>query len=574
MFVLRCVRKNLSRIQFRRINKRNLVNNIGSDYVVNSGQPDLPIPNVTLPEFLTQYQNEFENYVAIECAETKRKYTFGQLRDKSTSFSKSLRKLLKLEDGDVVAVVLRNIPEYPIINLGIMKGNLIVTPVSPAFTPEEISRQIIDSGAKAVVTEVTIHPNVRKALEIAKKKLPTIVVKTENSQSSPEDTINFHEFVDAKVDYPEIILGKPEDVVLMPYSSGTTGLPKGVELTHKNVISNVLETYFCDSDYQQHASETHQEVLPNILPYYHIFGQAIIHGLSLVGGKIITMPNFSPEIFIKSLKENKSTILYIVPPLVLMLTYHEAVKREYLQYVSAIMSGGAPFAASDEEAFIKKFGDKIYFLQGYGMTELACAATNLYPSIMEKVESFRGSIGRPIPNTLMKVIDPEDPTLKPLGPNTTGELLIKGPQVMKSYRNLPEETKKTITEDGWLKSGDLGYFNDDGFFFVTDRLKELIKVKGNQVAPAELEGVIRSFPGVADAAVIGIPHKTSGEVPRAYVVGEKGLDVEKLNEFVNEKVARYKQLKGGIAVVGSIPKNPSGKILRKELKEAYLKEAE
>lgn len=209
---------------------------------------------------------------------------------------------------------------------------------------------------------------------------------------------------------------------------------------------------------------------------------------------------------------------------------------------------------------------------GYGMTESACAATNLYPSIMEKVETYRGSIGRPIPNTLMKIVKPEDSTLTPLGPNITGEILIRGPQIMKSYHNLPQETKNTITEDGWLKSGDLGYYNEEGFFFVTDRLKELIKVKGNQVAPAELEGVIRSFPGVADAAVIGIPHKTSGEVPRAYIVAEHGLNVKELNEFVNEKVARYKQLKGGIAVVESIPKNPSGKILRKELKEAYLKE--
>ncbi|XP_045464558.1 4-coumarate--CoA ligase 3-like [Harmonia axyridis] len=604
MFVLRCVKKKLSTPNLKKLCRRNLVNNISSEYVVNSGQSDLIVPNVTLPEFLTQYQNKFENFIAIvliyriqisinsfflfslrpyykynfkhiifqECAETKKKYTFGQLRDKSTTLGKSLRKRLKLKDGDVVAIILRNIPEFPIINLGIMKANLIVSPVSSAFTSEEISRQIQDSGAKAIITEVVIHPNIRKALRIARRKIPVLVVKTERDQSIPESTINIEEFIDGKVDYPEIILGQPDDVVLMPYSSGTTGLPKGVELTHKNIISSALQTCFCDNDFQKEASGTHQEILPTILPYYHIFGQAIIYGSSLVGGKMIAMRNFSPELFITTLKDNKSTILYIVPPLVLMLTYHEAVKKEYLECVSAILSGGAPFSASDERAFIDKFGNKIHFLQGYGMTESACSASYLYPSIMEKMESYRGSIGRPLPNTLMKVVNPEDPNLTALGPNTIGELLIKGPQVMKSYHNLPEETKNTITENNWLRSGDLGYYNEDGFFFIADRLKELIKVKGNQVAPAELEAVIRSYPGIADAAVIGIPHRTSGEVPRAYVVAGEELNVEKLNEFVNEKVARYKQLKGGIAVVDSIPKNASGKILRKEIKEAYLKE--
>lgn len=174
---------------------------------------------------------------------------------------------------------------------------------------------------------------------------------------------------------------------------------------------------------------------------------------------------------------------------------------------------------------------------------------------------------------MLKIIDPENPLGSALGPNQKGELVVKGPQVMKGYHNKPEETKNTFTEDGWFKTGDMVYYNEDNILFVSDRLKELIKVKGFQVAPAELEALIRDFPDVQDAAVVGIPHPTQGEVPRAYIVPKAGkqLNTEKLADFVAGKVAQYKHLKGGIEIVESIPKNTTGKILRRVIKENYLK---
>lgn len=207
------------------------------------------------------------------------------------------------------------------------------------------------------------------------------------------------------------------------------------------------------------------------------------------------------------------------------------------------------------------------------MTESTSLACLSYPKVTKGKKSSQGSVGKPIINTRMKIVDIENPESEPLGPLQPGEIHIKGPQVMQGYFNRPEETKNCITKEGWLKTGDIGYHNQDGFFFITDRLKELIKVRGYQVPPAELEAIIRSFPGVAEAAVIGIPHPSSGEVPRAYVVPKKGaeVDVKKLNEYVTTKVAKYKKLEGGVAVVDEIPKSPSGKILRRTLKEEFLK---
>jgi 4-coumarate--CoA ligase len=206
---------------------------------------------------------------------------------------------------------------------------------------------------------------------------------------------------------------------------------------------------------------------------------------------------------------------------------------------------------------------------GYGLTETSPTVTAI--SIKLKAElNPSGSVGRPVPNTCLKVVNIDDPTGTPLGPNCTGELLVKGPQVMKGYLNRPEETKNAFL-DGWLRTGDMVYYSDDRVFFVTDRLKELIKVKGFQVAPAELEEIIRDFPNVADAAVIGVPHPVNGEAPRAYIVPKKDtkVNIKALEEYIKSKVAHYKQLKGGVAVVDTIPKNASGKIMRRTLKLQY-----
>lgn len=234
-----------------------------------------------------------------------------------------------------------------------------------------------------------------------------------------------------------------------------------------------------------------------------------------------------------------------------------------------MISGAAPLGLLDEQRFLEKAQKDISIVQGFGLTETSPLVTMTRSDL--KNLAYGGSVGRPVSLTSVKVVDPSDPTYTALGPNQTGELLIKGPQVMKGYHKKVIETQEVFTKDGWLKTGDLMYYNDDKLFFVKDRLKELIKVKAFQVPPAELEELIRNFPDVADVAVIGIPHPTLGEAPKAFIVPktDKTINKLKLQDFVATKVAPYKRLEGGIQIVKSIPKNASGKILRRVLKEQY-----
>lgn len=250
---------------------------------------------------------------------------------------------------------------------------------------------------------------------------------------------------------------------------------------------------------------------------------------------------------------------------------HPGVKSEWLANLRILLSGAAALTARDQQLLQHKIQKPFILAQGYGMTETAPLTLSTGPSL-DPVKAA-GSVGLPVRNTLAKIADINNPSGPALGPNQLGELLIKGPQVMKEYLNRPEETEK-IFVDGWLRTGDVVYRSDDGYIFIADRLKELIKVKGFQVPPAELEEVIKDFSNVAEAAVIGIPHERHGEVPRAYVVPKPGakIDVEKLQEFVNSKVAPYKHIVGGVSIVDSIPKNATGKVLRKDLREQYLQE--
>ncbi|KAL3266074.1 hypothetical protein HHI36_010260 [Cryptolaemus montrouzieri] len=355
----------------------------------------------------------------------------------------------------------------------------------------------------------------------------------------------------------------------MPYSSGTTGLPKGVELTHSNIVSNITQLSPEEINYLQETTKEHQDVIPVILPIFHIYGLVITTILTLLRGcKNVYIPKFEPKQFIDILVNYKPNVLFVAPPLVLFMTNQDAVKPEYLSPVRDILSGAAPLGAADEQRFLAKAKKNITIGQGYGMTEASpvIALTN------KKKRCPPGSTGIPVPNTEFKIVDISNPNGPSLGPNQTGELLVRGPQIMRGYHNRPEETENTIT-DGWLRTGDIAFYDDDKNLTITDRLKELIKVKGFQVPPAELEEIIRKHPDVLDVGVIGIPHKLFGEVPRAFVTPKPGAQIkeQKLQEFVKDKVASYKELKGGVQIMDRIPKNASGKILRRELKDLYKK---
>lgn len=251
---------------------------------------------------------------------------------------------------------------------------------------------------------------------------------------------------------------------------------------------------------------------------------------------------------------------------VIFLTHFDKVTEKHVESVKFVCSGAAPIGGSDAERFLKKT-PHIKFIQGYGLTESSPVV------LMTNSDSSNfASVGTPPPNTEVKIVRLNDESYQGIGPNESGELLVRGPQIMLGYHNNEKATKETITSDGWLRTGDIGYYDENQVFYITDRLKELIKVKGFQVPPAELEEILRSHPAVADAAVIGIPDRCSGELPRAYVVSKDPQVSEKdIQEFVAQKVAEYKRLDGGVEFVKQIPKNATGKIMRKDLKEEYAK---
>lgn len=284
-----------------------------------------------------------------------------------------------------------------------------------------------------------------------------------------------------------------------------------------------------------------------------------------LGTKLVTLPKFTPDSYLKMLDEHKATVLHIVPPIVFFMANNDSVGGKHVNSIRNIISGAAPMGASDAERLLVK-APNIKFVQGFGLTE-----TSPLIIISDLGSKNYASIGKVVANTEAKIAKLDSNSNKGLPANEIGELLIRGPQVMKGYRNNKKATKDTITKDGWLRTGDVAYYDENHEFYITDRLKELIKVKGYQVPPAELEALIRAHPKVLDAGVIGIPHPSSGEVPRAFVVRRPNSDLteKELQDYVAEKVAGYKRLDGGVQFLEAIPKSAAGKILRKELKSKY-----
>ncbi|MCX7890622.1 MAG: AMP-binding protein, partial [Rhodobacteraceae bacterium] len=299
-------------------------------------------------------------------------------------------------------------------------------------------------------------------------------------------------------------------VVVLPYSSGTTGLPKGVMLSHRNLVVNVIQ---CDGL----VSLQPRERTLAFLPFFHIYGMQVLMNLYLArGGVLITLPRFELEAALRIMQDHRTFRLFVAPPVVLALAKHPLVDRFDLSALKVILSAAAPLGTDLAEACAKRLGVEV--IQGYGMTELS-PITHANPVGRGRP----GSVGIAAPMTEVRIVDPESGRV--LGPGETGEIVIRGPQVMLGYLNRPEATAAMIEPEGWLHTGDLGHVDADGYMYVVDRVKELIKVKGFQVAPAELEALIVAHPGVADVAVVGEPDEEAGELPVAHVVRAPGSEV-------------------------------------------------
>jgi len=512
--------------------------------VFRSSYPDVEIPDVSLPAFVLERTADLGDKPALIDGPTGRTITYAQLAGgvRRAAAGLAARGLAK---GDVVGIFAPNVPEWAVVFHGVITAGGVNTTINSLATEEDVANQLHDSGARFLVTA---PPFLDRALPAAQKVgVEEVFVLGEAEGATP-----FSELLRTDAEPPDVRIDPAEDLAALPYSSGTTGLPKGVMLTHHNLVANLCQTVVL-----QHVRE--DEALIGVLPLFHSYGMTVVMNLSLrQGATVVTMPKFDLEPFLRLLQDHRVTRAYLVPPIILALAKHLAVDGYDLSALEVILSGAAPLDADLAESCAKRLGCKV--IQGYGLTETSPVThvTN------DEGTGKPGSVGEVLPNTECKVVDWA--TGEEVGAGQDGEILVRGPQVMKGYLNNPTATANAIDEDGWLHTGDIGHADEDGFFFVVDRLKELIKYKGYQVPPAELEAVLVGHPAVADAAVIPSPDEEGGEVPKAFVVLKGKATPDELMAYVAERVAPYKRIRK-LEFIEEIPKSLSGKILRRVLVE-------
>ncbi|MGY8841729.1 MAG: 4-coumarate--CoA ligase family protein [Burkholderiales bacterium] len=509
---------------------------------------EVSAPKINVVDFVLGDISAHENKTAIIQSETNQKISYRELSDSINQLAAGLQTE-GFKKGDVLAIYSPNVPEYAVIFLAVLKLGGICTTVNPLYTADELAKQLIDAKAKLIVTV----PDFLDKAEAAIQKHPVdeiIVIGGAQGHRKLEDLMQSNNPVIA----PEI--SAENDVCALPYSSGTTGLPKGVMLTHYNLVMNMRQT----EGMLSHNAICERDTVLGVLPFFHIYGMVVIMLYSLYRrGTIVCMSRFDMEGFLAAIETHKVTKAPIVPPIVLGLAKHPAVERYDLSSLELILSGAAPLGEGVAMEAAARVGCNI--AQGYGMTE-ASPVTHLLP--IEGHAKKIGSIGLPIPNTEVMIVDPQ--TGEPLCNNQNGEIWIRGPQIMKGYLNKPEATAESITKEGWYRTGDIGYVDDEGFFYAVDRIKELIKYKGMQVAPAELEALLLTHSAISDAAVIPVADEEAGELPKAVVVVKTGVSVsaEEIMSFVAKSVAPHKKVRI-VEFVEQIPKSASGKILRRVL---------
>jgi acyl-CoA synthetase (AMP-forming)/AMP-acid ligase II len=455
--------------------------------------------------------------------------------------------------GDVLALHSPNTVSFPVAFYAATRAGASVTTVHPLATPEEFAQQLGDSAARWIVTVSPLLQTARRAAELAGGVREIFVCDSATGHRSLIDMLA------SAAPEPQVDIDPVEDVAALPYSSGTTGIPKGVMLTHRQIATNLAQL-------QPVMSAGPGDRILAVLPFFHIYGlTALMNAPLRLGATVVVLPRFDLEQFLAAIQNHRITGLYVAPPIVLALAKHPLVAQYDLSSLRYILSAAAPLDARLAAACSERLGLPTVG-QAYGMTELS-PGTHVVP-VDRMHDAPPGTVGKLIAGTEMRIVSLDDPG-KDLGAGESGEILIRGPQVMKGYLGRPDATAAMIDTDGWLHTGDVGHVDADGWLFVVDRVKELIKYKGFQVAPAELEALLLTHPAIADAAVIGVHDDDGNEVPRAYVVRRPtatGLSEGEVMMYVAERVAPYKRIRQ-VTFIGGVPRAASGKILRRQLRE-------
>jgi acyl-CoA synthetase (AMP-forming)/AMP-acid ligase II len=496
--------------------------------------PDIETPNVSVCDAVLGGAQRFGDKQAVIESETGQALTYRGIIEGSERVAAGLARA-GLQPGQPLALALPNCLEFVLAWFGALRAGGWVVPINPLYTAAEMELQIRDSGARFLIG----------AAECAAAMQPVV-------EKSFVPGVNWNELADCDAPPPDVH-PRPDDLAVLPYSSGTTGKPKGVMMTHANIVANICQESVL------WARPT--DVIVNMFPLYHVAGlNCFLNGLLLGGATIVLMRRFELERYLSLCEQYRATVVGGPPPVILALTKSPLWDKFDLSSIKLAMCGAAPLGAELHEAFEQRTG--VMLGQCWGMTE----ATALVSGTPEDPTRRKfGSCGYLVPGCEAQVVDVA--TLQPLGPGETGEIWLRGPNIVKGYWNQPAANAETFV-DGWMRTGDIGYFDADSCIYLVDRLKELIKYNALQVAPAELEDIIQSHPSVRDAAVIGAPEPSVGEIPMAFVVKREGaqLEAEELMQYVAARVAPYKKIRA-VEFLEAIPKSPTGKILRRVLRD-------
>ncbi|KAJ0393697.1 hypothetical protein P43SY_007597 [Pythium insidiosum] len=510
---------------------------------------ELDIPHKTFWQvFEEDLLPEYGPRNATICGLSDDRVTFDELAADTRRVAAALAQD-GVKKGDVVLMHSINCLEYPLVVLALNALGAICSTSSPMFGAKELAEQAHAAGAKSIITHRAFEKVAIEAAElvgISKENLYTVGGSPEPKRLKCINEVSKRDFETFSFDRID-----PHQTVLLPFSSGTTGKPKGVALTAKNMVANTLQV--------DHIEDFGDHML-GVLPFFHIYAMLLMHVSLYQGAANVVLPKFEPEPFLNALSKYKIKKANIAPPIAIFLAHHPLVDKYDLSATKFLVSGGAPMGKGVEELVKKRLGVEVK--QAYGMTE-ASPAVNYTEDHMRKP----GSVGRLVPNTELRVKCTA--TDKDLPHNEPGELLYRGPQVMRGYFNNDDATRKTLTPDGFLRTGDIGFIDDHGFVHVVDRVKELIKYKGHQVAPAELEDLLNHHPDIADSCCVRGYDKNGEEHPKAFVVlvdkaNSKGLTANDIMAYVAAKVAPFKKVRE-VEFVDAIPKSATGKILRRQL---------
>lgn len=539
-------------------------------YIVTSPYPDIEEgPYPPLKEFLTEnWGDRLLDKVAITDGSTGMQRTFREYDKLSQNIAAALLHDYHMCEDSTVALFAPNHVDYLPITLAVSLTGAKMTPINPLYTRQELSVVLQRSRSSVLIVHESRLDVAMESVKDCPLVKHIVVITDTNHLDIPEGTVSL-ETLKAKHSKGGVtktihaVHNKTEThPFLLPYSSGTTGVPKGVCLTHHNLVTNLLQIGIVED---LGFPQSHKLISP--LPMFHIYAFTFaLLSSAWKGQELITMSGrFDLEEFCRLLEKHKPERAHLVPPIVLALAKSPIVDKYDCSSIRHIVSAAAPLGIDVELAAKQRLGCEIK--QAWGMSELSPIGT-----LNSDSASKPGSVGPLCASTHAKVVDSEG---KSLPPHEDGELLIKGPQVMIGYLDDPEKTNECLSRTGWLRTGDICHYDEDGYFYVTDRLKELIKVRGYPVAPAELEGLLLTHDDIVDAAVIQVPDPASGELPRAYVVLKEGstMTAEDIQAWIKERVAPYKRLDGGVIFTSVIPKSASGKILRRILRDQAANEA-